>query len=274
MRLSALVRHPRMIVRSPESPRAMRRILLLLLLLSTRCFAEHILIAAEDSWPPYSDNAGRGISYNLVSAAYALAGHDIVIDVVPYARALHYTEIGKVQACWNVTRQPSTEALFYFGEQPLLRAQASYYYPKGAARNFSGPASIPDGVRIGVIIDYEYGEAYSSHQHRFEQVSVPNQDQLIKMLLAHRIDAAIMFDEVAKYTLREMGLAEDVIERGAVNHVSDIYVAFSKQYPQHRQLAADLDRGLQALKDSGRYKELFDVNAAATAADQPPAGQP
>lgn len=251
----------------PDKYHGLLRFLVPLLLLSTSCFAERILIAAEDSWPPYSDSAGQGISYNLVSAALALVGHDIAIDVVPYARALHYTEIGKVHACWNVTRQPSTEALFYFGQQPLLRAQASYYYPKGAARDFSGPASIPDGVRIGVIIDYEYGEQYTSHQHRFEQVSVPNQDQLIKMLLAHRIDAAIMFDEVAKYTLQEMNLANDVIERGAANHISEIYVAFSRQYPQHQQLAADLDRGLQALKDSGRYKELINIDAT------PPKGE-
>lgn len=232
------------------------------LLLAKPICADQISIAAEDSWPPYSDSDGMGISYNLVSAAYAEVGHSITIKVLPYARALHYTQTGEVQACWNVTRQPSTEALFYFGEEPLLQAQASYYYPKGHALDFAGPESIPDNVRIGVIIDYEYGDEYARHQQRFNEVAVPNQEQLIKMLLAHRIDVAVMFDQVAGFTLQQMGLSSDAIERGKVNHVSDIYVAFSKQDPNHQQLAADLDRGLRLLKADARYQQLYLGSAA------------
>ena len=80
------------------------------------------------------------------------------------------------------------------------------------------------------------------------------------MLIAKRIDAAIMFDRVATYTLMEMKLDDRVISKGATNHVSDIYVAFSKQNPQSARLAADLDKGIRALKQSGEYNTLLNIH--------------
>jgi polar amino acid transport system substrate-binding protein len=39
---------------------------------------------------------------------------------------------------------------------------------------------------------------------------------------------AIIFDEVAKDTMTNMGLKHSSIKQGQINHQSDIYVAFSK----------------------------------------------
>lgn len=218
---------------------------------------ETIIIGAENSWPPFSDKNGKGISYNLVAAALAKVGQEFSIEVFPYARALLSTEKGYVDACWNVTRQPSTETIFHFGAEPLLYAKASYFFPKGQKLNFTDPSNIPNGLNIGVINDYEYGHEYSSNKHRFNEVPVDSQEQIINMLLANRIDVAIMFDEVASYHLQQMGLAEDAITKGAINHISDIYVAFSKQNPEHRKLATKLDQGLRLIKDSGEYNRIF-----------------
>ena len=51
-----------------------------------------VTIAAEDNWPPFSDERGRGLSTAIVSAAFKLAGYQIKTIAVPYARALYYTE--------------------------------------------------------------------------------------------------------------------------------------------------------------------------------------
>ena len=80
------------------------------------------------------------------------------------------------------------------------------------------------------------------------------------MLKVERIEAAIMFDEVAKYTLNEMGLAENTIAKGNINHISDIYVAFSKEKESYKILSGELDKGLQALKASGEYERIFNIN--------------
>ena len=36
-----------------------------------------IRIAAEDNWPPFSDEKGKGLSAQLVSAAFARSGYKI-----------------------------------------------------------------------------------------------------------------------------------------------------------------------------------------------------
>ncbi|MFK0570012.1 substrate-binding periplasmic protein [Endozoicomonas sp.] len=223
----------------------------------SRLAAQEILIAAEDSWPPFSDQSGNGVSRALVTAALAREGVQAKIFVVPYARALNDTETGKVNACWNVTRQPSTEKQFIFGEEALLTARASYFYAPDSDLDFTSVESIPDQTRVGVIIDYEYGSSFSQHQQRFKLTRVNSQAQLIKLLLSKRIDVAIMFDEVAQYTLQTVGIPASAIIKGQQNHVSDIYVAFSRKYKESRALAAKLDKGLRALKASGEYERLF-----------------
>ena len=220
---------------------------------------QEIVIAAEDSWPPFSNEKGEGISLALVSAALKLHDIQAKLLVVPYARALNYTETGKVNACWNVTRQPSTEALFLFGEEPLLVAQASYFYAPGSPLDFSSPAEIPDKTRVGIIIDYEYGASFSQHQQRYDVIAVPNQDQLIKLLVNKRVDVAIMFDDVASYTLKTMGVDGNVIKKGQRNHLSDIYVAFSKNHADSASLAKKLDNGIRQLKASGEYQKIIDT---------------
>ena len=49
------------------------------------------MLAVEDSWPPYSDENGNGISKNIVQKALDNAGYSVEFITVPYARALLMT---------------------------------------------------------------------------------------------------------------------------------------------------------------------------------------
>ena len=209
---------------------------------------ETIVLAAEDSWPPYSDKAGNGISKKLIQAALAASQFEVEFIAVPYARALELTEHGLVNGCFNVTRQADTEQRFLFGEQVLLIAQASYYYPSDKPKSYQSPAQIPDATRIGLIRGYEYGNAYEQHRHRFQELRVSTQEQLVSLLRAQRIDMAIMFDKVATHTLEAMALPDNSITKGELNHQSDIYVAFSRKLPISNKIIKALDGGLEKLK--------------------------
>ncbi|NRB37682.1 MAG: transporter substrate-binding domain-containing protein [Pseudomonadales bacterium] len=92
---------------------------------------------------------------------------------------------------------------------------------------------------------------------------MPNQDQLIKLLVNKRVDVAIMFDDVASYTLKTMGVDGAIIKKGQRNHVSDIYVAFSKKHADSVALAKKLDDGLRQLKARGEYQKIVDVAVSA-----------
>jgi polar amino acid transport system substrate-binding protein len=77
------------------------------------------------------------------------------------------------------------------------------------------------------------------------------------MLRLGRIDGAIMFDAVAKYTLKSMDLAEASLQKGPLNHTSHIYVAFSRSHNKAQYFADKLDQGLTNLKESGQYQQLL-----------------
>lgn len=220
-------------------------------------FADTIKIAAEDSWPPYSNQYGLGITHDIVKAAFAVTGHTITIEALPYSRVLRHTTNGDADACWNVTREKSTETVFTFGTEPLFQAVASHYFPPKRAKLYSSAWQIPDGTKIGVILNYEYGDDFSANIHRFELTEVKSQTQLIRMLASGRIDMAIMFDDIADFKLKELRLPSTAIIKGNINHVSDIYLAFNKESSKSVQYAADLDQGLKQIKSDGTFEEIF-----------------
>ncbi len=226
------------------------RILFVIILVSAslNCVAQNtIVLAVEDSWPPYANEDGSGISKEIIQSAYNSVNVKVEFIVVPYVRALLMAENGAVDGAFNVTKQKSTIDILNFGEAPILQASASFYYHKDSTMNFNSVNDIPKEVTVGVIIGYEYGDNYQKNKDKFVEVKVSKQEQLIKLLMNKRIDMAIMFDDVAKAKLSKMGLTQHDIKKGEINHISDIYVAFSKK--KNTRVAMELlDQGLVNIK--------------------------
>lgn len=231
---------------------------------SPYCWAENtqlqsVILAVEDSWPPYADTNGQGISTNILKQAFDAVNIQLITKVYPYARVLDEVKKGILVGGYNVTHQASTDKQYLFGQQALLQAPASFYFSQHntSVNEYKSISDIPAGSKVGVIIDYEYGDLFEQHKNRFKEVRVSNQKQLINMLMLDRIDAAILFDAVASHTLKSMKLPADSIQQGPLNHTSDIYVAFSRSH-QHAQYYADkLDQGLILIKKSGQYEDLL-----------------
>ena len=217
---------------------------------------ELLTIAAEDNWPPFSDEHGKGLSYLLVNAALKSQGYQIRTEVVPYARALYLTEQGKTDALWNVTRQKNTEQDFLLHQVPLFQARSSFYFHRHAGW-FKSVADIPDRAIVGVILGYEYGDLFEQHKHRFRLVEVSTHQQLIAMLSQDKLDLAIFFDDVLAYYLQKMSGKKPRLAKGHPNYVSDIYVAFDKRDPKSSSRAAALDAGLRQLQQSGDYQRML-----------------
>lgn len=221
----------------------------------TFSYGNSLTLIAEDSWPPFSLKDGSGFSTEIIRSAFKTVGVIPNIKVSSYAKALKLTKSGKVNGCYNVTRQKSTEKTFLFGKEPLLKARASFFYKKGKKfyKNFN---ELPDGYKVGLISGYEYGDNYEKHRHRFKEVRVATQKQLIVMIVGGKVDSAIMFDKVAKYTLNKEMLS-GYISRGFENHTSDIYVAFSKKFESSKKFSQLLDKGLRNIRKSGLYERLL-----------------
>ncbi len=215
-----------------------------------------VSLAAEDNWPPFSDERGRGLSNAIVSAAYKLAGYQVKTIAVPYARALYYTEHNTTNGCWNVTRQQSTEQKFLFHQIPLFKAASSFYYFK-TKKSYQSVADIPDKAIVGVILGYEYGDLFEEHKARFQLVEVSNHEQLLALLNDNKLDLAIFFDDVLNYYLKRLKRKDLQIVRGNLNYISEIFVAFNRVDLANKTRAAALDHGLRLLHENGDYRKLL-----------------
>ena len=223
-----------------------------ILIVVTPTYADVVRLAAEDSWPPFAKQNGSGISRTIIEKAYGYSGRKVEFVIVPYARALSMAKMGQVDGAFNVTKQASTELDFAFGNEPLLKVSASFYYHPNSKLNFTSSDKIPRGTSIATIIGYEYGDKYETNRHKFEEVRVASQEQIVKLLQTGRVDMAIMFDDVASFTLEMMELTADSIKKGAINHTSDIYVAFNKDLKQSSKIK-DLDLGLLSIQQESAY---------------------
>jgi polar amino acid transport system substrate-binding protein len=217
-------------------------------------------LGAENSWPPYSDEHGQGISIELIKAAFAKTGIAPHFQVLPYARVLHDLDSGKIDGGFNISRQSTTEERFLFGDVPLIHVEAYWFFLPGTHNNIQSIKDIPDHFRVGVIRDYEYGDEYENQRHRFNEIKVSQQSQIIRMLKQGRIDAAIMFKDEANSAMQKMRLKSETFDRRFLNHHGAVYLAFSHKSPRARWLAQQFDKGLLMMKESGEYDEILSRN--------------
>ncbi|WP_351124204.1 transporter substrate-binding domain-containing protein [Shewanella sp. T24-MNA-CIBAN-0130] len=217
-----------------------------------------ITLAAEDSWPPFADEVGRGISHNIINHAFEQVDVEVSTIVVPYSRGLIMTERGTVDGVFNVTREQSTIDRFVFGNEPLFTVTASFFFAKEYPTIVNNKWQIPAQSTIGIVNGYEYGDEFMTlvEKLKLHVITVNSQRQLINLLLVGRIDAAIMYDLVADVYINQMGVSHD-IKAKFNNHTSEIFVAFSKHNPQAKHLSQLLDKGLLTLQKQGKYHQLL-----------------
>ncbi|PUA26903.1 MAG: ABC transporter substrate-binding protein [Cellvibrio sp. 79] len=219
-----------------------------------------IRLGAEDSWPPYSNEQGQGISTELIKAAFAKSGLYPSFQVLPYARVLHDLSSGKIDGGYNVTLQSTTKDKYLFGKVPLLTVESYWFFLPGTFPQIKRIEDIPAKFRVGIIRDYEYGDIYELHRHRFIEVQLTQQSQIIRMLNQGRIDAAVMFDREAEFALKKMGQSQNRFDKRFLNHRGDVYLAFSHKSPRALWLSQEFDKGLLILKESGEYEQLIGRN--------------
>lgn len=231
-----------------------------MLTLPTMAYSEplKVTLAAEDGWPPFADEFGRGISHHLIHQAFKQVDVAVSTIVVPYTRGLVMTDRGSVNGVFNVTKEQSTLKRFVFGQEPLFTVNASFFFAKSHPTSVDDKWHLPIGSVVGIIDGYEYGDEFIQliEKRQLRITKVNSQRQLINLLLVGRIDTAIMYDMVADVYIDQMGVNKDITAKFN-NHISEIFVAFSKKDPQAEQWSKLLDKGLQALKQQGHYQQLL-----------------
>ena len=158
-----------------------------------------LTVLVEDAAGPWSRPDGSGMANDLVKAAYAAAGTEVRLEVVPYARCKALVTNGAAAACFSMSAAPEFERVVRLANQPLFRVYPRFYQRAGAARKFRDAAGIPRGTRLGVVNGYEYPAQVTRLAERGVRLEVARSDVVnLKKLASGRLDMALIMTDDLK----------------------------------------------------------------------------
>ncbi|RED52228.1 substrate-binding periplasmic protein [Aestuariispira insulae] len=222
-----------------------------------QAFAADPISLACTSFPPFKiqDETGSrlGIDVEVTREAFKEVGYSASFGFFPWKRTLKMAELGEVNGLCGCSYLPEREAGFVFSDILGIHSQGVFLANQAMNRQI---ASLDDlaGLRVAAVRGYA---VVKDLQNRNIEVFEANDDrQLLRMLLAGRVDAVYTYRDILLYNYALSGAKGDI-------HYFEInsqpyYLCMSRQTANAEQLIRDFNRGLRQLRYDGRYQKIWD----------------
>jgi len=204
-------------------------------------------------FPPYlvENNKRRGISIDLISAAFAATGKKTKFSFYPWKRAYQLVKDGKAHALCGCSYRPDREEIFLFSD--MLGHVSQGVFRKSSKDN--RPISILedlDGLSVATIRGYAL-------QRELEARNIPNtgvldEKQLIKMLLSDRINSIYAYKDIILYNMALLGKTEPLDYSELSSQPQ--YLCFSRQIEGNAMALKAFNKGLRMIRLTGEYQTI------------------
>ena len=219
---------------------------------------------------PYSFKSPDGKVIGLYAdiARVALKGMncDVRFVEMPWARALHELQQGRLDILPGTLHKPDREKFAYF-TLPINRSPNVLFVAKRALDNYKLKDLadiVGTGFRLGAQIGVAYGPGYDALAKTrvfSEQITtVTSRRGAWKMIDQGRLDGLIADEVTALVELQQMGLSNRVVKTDIVVSVGPAMFALSRA-SLSQEFLAEFNRSLNAMKADGRYKKIFESYA-------------
>ena len=217
-----------------------------------------VRVLVEDDASPWSDSKGVGLANDLVRAAFAAAGAQAALAVVPYIRSKELVMRGSAPSCLSMSAAPELQDKVRFDDQPLFYVTARFYARKQAAATPTTLDQLPRGARVGIVHGYEYPQAVHELAARGVVLEATSSSvSNLRKLAAGRIDFAVVMTD----PLRTI----DLVERQAkVDHVTlafseapqGSYIGFSSTTEEGERQRRLFNAGWKIISHNGKRAQL------------------
>jgi len=218
------------------------------------------LVFAADRWCPANcdpDSEKPGYMVEIAKSVFEPLGFTVTYVEINWPRAKHYAlrgDFAGVFAAW-----PEGEPDFIYPEEPLGISANGLFVLAEDDWTYEGYASF-DGKSVGMIVDYEYGEAFENAVAKYGFPSRVGGDTALELNIRKldlgRLDIVVEDVNVFRYTAQLIGL-EDRFRLEAAVQPDEIFIGFSPARPDARKLAEDLDNGVRRLRASGDLGKIL-----------------
>jgi polar amino acid transport system substrate-binding protein len=216
------------------------------------CFRKpHSTEILEEVIPPGSDSSQlQGYSWEVVRRSFHEMGYTIRLFVVPWERALHYLNIGRVDIVFPANKTNTRQKLYFFSEEPVDRMNMVIYLPGDSNLQQSGLESFA-GLRIGCVRGWAYGKKWEMNKG----IKKESMDTILQGFTAidkKRLAGVVGYERAYDYALKEKGIERKYKKFGPFDVVNE-YLMAKKDRPGVRLFLQDFDVGKEHLIQKGMF---------------------
>ena len=238
--------------------------LISMVVMATGQAAAETVRLTNGEWPPFTSEKELqyyGILSRIVTEAFALEGITVEYGFYPWKRALVYAKDGDWDGSigWAQGRADLTPDFLF--SDPIIVIPKAIFSLKSKPVTWNTMNDL-QGKTIGVTAGYMYGEALEQARQagKLKVEEVTRDEQNLKKLFAGRFDAFAMEIDTALYLLQTKFTPEEaaqIMYHPTILVEAPQCIIFSKTLAKSARLVEVLNRGLQRLKESGKYDQYI-----------------
>lgn len=235
-------------------------VMLLGLFLSLTAVAEEYNFVTLE-YPPLEyaaseDGPAEGVAVDIVRKVMSNLGHSVNIRVLPWTRAMQKIRTGEADAIFTAFKNTEREEFLNFSGEILISQLVFFYKKKGTSFNYNGDVSSIAGKRIGVVSTISYGQVFDGYRPKVYIERVNKLEHNLIKLVKGRVDLIPSSYDVAEYTIKKLGLADEVVRLPQMVESLPSYIAYSKKRNLGK-LRKEFDEEIRKMRDSGEYLKIM-----------------
>lgn len=244
-----------------------------LLLASNSTFAaKKVITLATSVWKPYVSDVGyKGYAYDLVEDAFKAAGFEVKIKFMPWKDAMAALKAGKVDGVFPkyYSTQDGQNLAF---SQPFSGGPIALYKRRDNKAEFpiqNPPANLVEtfdrmsDAKFGVVKGYTNVPAIDENP-RLHKVTVLDDKANLEQLYERKVQFAVIDKYVAEHLLNHElpgSYARQLTFMPPILSYKLLYVAVSKNNPDHEAILQAFNRGLKIIKENGHLSQILQHDA-------------
>ena len=219
------------------------------------CFKkENAVEIAGEMIPPGSDSQQlQGYSWDVVRESFHVMGYTVKLYVVPWERAVHYLNTGKVDAIFPANRTTEREKEILFSQGIVDEMRMVVYVPVDSPVNWGGLESL-NGLRVAAVRGWAYGEAWAGNQYIIKE-KTDTILQSFEVLDKNRLTGVVGYEAAYDYVLKQQKIMQKYRKVGPFETIRE-YLMIRKVVTAGDSVIDIFDQGRERIAKNGTLTAL------------------
>ncbi|MCZ4280548.1 transporter substrate-binding domain-containing protein [Kiloniella laminariae] len=230
-------------------------IVLLLFFTIQQSRAQEVIKILAVDFPPFEiENGERGLpgfDVETVTAAFGRKGIEVLIEFMPWARAVEMGQKGKVSGILSCADAPVRKQHFWLSE-PISYSKRGFVAREDTEIESLGSLAEAKDYKVGSVQGYVFSQELN--EAGVDHDLSPNDRSALKKLISGRIELLYSELNVVRYLTKSM--SEDVSLKYYPVSTKAYHLCISKRWPDAASVLTRFNEGFMEILSDGSYEEI------------------